>query len=183
MQCCTHRVRRAPPILGGEVPGLVPKSVFVFQEQLSQPATRTRIMTTFTTRPVSLRPSGVARSPLFPIGLALRLLEVELVFVLLEKPGFRRLGIMRTMAGERGVDGGLCVPRCYQPPAQFPSFETVAEPVLPYGGVVGWSGARIRRRQLLQMQQHRSSSTKQRFVGFLWPNSDPAPHSRQNRGR
>jgi hypothetical protein len=140
MQCSTHRVRRASPILGGEVPGLVLKSVPVFQEQLSRPATRTRRMTTFTTRPVSLRPSGVATSPLVPIGLALRLLEVELVFALLEKPGFRRLGIMRTMAGERGVDGGLCVPRCYQLPAQFPSFESVAVPGCP---MAGWWDGRV----------------------------------------
>jgi hypothetical protein len=57
-------------------------------------------MTTLTVRPVSLRPSGLAESPLFRMGLALRLLVVELVLVLLEKPDFRRLGMMRTMASE-----------------------------------------------------------------------------------
>lgn len=54
---------------------------------------------------MSLRPSGLAVSPLLRIGLVLRLLGAELVVELLEKPDLRRLGMMRTMAGagRRGV--------------------------------------------------------------------------------
>lgn len=84
-------------------------------------------MTTFRTRPVSLRPSGPAASPFVPIGLVLRLLEVELVVGLLEKPGFRRLGMMRTMAsaGSTRVYAIPVLPPSLQP-GQFPSFESVA---------------------------------------------------------
>ena len=57
----------------------------------------TRRMTTLSTRPVSLRPSGLAESPLLLIGLAVRLCVVELAIEVLEKLGFRILGIMRTM--------------------------------------------------------------------------------------
>lgn len=67
---------------------------------MEQAGFRTRRMTTLRARPLSLRPSGLAESPLLRMGLVLRLLVVELVLELLEKPDFRRLGMMRTMAGE-----------------------------------------------------------------------------------
>jgi hypothetical protein len=41
----------------------------------------------------------------------LRLLEEELVFAVLAKLGFRRLGMMRTMAGGAGSKGGFMRPR------------------------------------------------------------------------
>lgn len=44
----------------------------------------TLMTTTPSTRPVSLRPSGLAESPLLLIGLAFRLFGDELVFELLE---------------------------------------------------------------------------------------------------
>jgi len=52
--------------------------------EASKATGRTRRMTTFRTKPVSLRPSGLAESPLLRIGLVLRLLVVELVVELLE---------------------------------------------------------------------------------------------------
>jgi hypothetical protein len=66
-------------------------------------------MTALTTKVLS---RGLVGSPLDRIGLALRLLVVELVLEALEKLGFRRLGMMRTMAGGRGVDGGRVI-MCY----------------------------------------------------------------------
>lgn len=65
----------------------------------------TRRMTTLSARPLSLRPSGLAESPLLLMGLAFRLWAVELAAELLEMPVLSRLGMMRTMAkeGNRGA--------------------------------------------------------------------------------
>ncbi len=102
-------------------------------------------MTTFTNRLLSLRPSGLAGSPLARIGLALRLLVVELVLEVLEKPDFRRLGMMRTMVGGAGSTGGRFI-MCYQLPSRFPSFSTSG------GGGVGRPADHIR------CSQHRSTA-------------------------
>jgi hypothetical protein len=64
----------------------------------------TRRMTTWRASPVSRRPSGLEESPLFRIGLALRLFVMELA-VELAIPDFRRVGRMRTM-----VDGWWSLP-------------------------------------------------------------------------
>lgn len=56
------------------------------------------------------------------IGLALRLLVVELVLEVLEKLDFRRLGMMRTMAGGAGSTGDRRFIMCYRLPSRFPSF-------------------------------------------------------------
>lgn len=98
---------------------------------------RTRIITTLRTRPVSLRPSGLTTSPLVPIGLVLRLLAVELavgVLLLLEKLGFRRLGMMRTMAGKgvRAARGqGSFLNNCDQSLERESGFGCGAVAVLP----------------------------------------------------
>jgi hypothetical protein len=49
-------------------------------------------ITVLSIKPVSLRPSGLAESPLFLIGLALRLFVAELVFK--RDDDFRRCGMM-----------------------------------------------------------------------------------------
>ena len=153
MWCCTHRIGRASPILGGEVPGLCKSKgqcLCLQRHRAKQRANsmqqhRTRRMTTFTNRLLSLRPSGLAGSPLAGIGLALRLLVVELVLEVLEKPDFRRLGMMRTMAGGAGSTGGRFI-MCYQLPSRFPSFSTKG------GGGVGRPADHIR------CLQHRSTA-------------------------
>lgn len=52
-------------------------------------------------KPVSLRPSGLAESPLFLIGLALRLFVAEPVFK--RDDDFRRCGMMLTIFNTRGI--------------------------------------------------------------------------------
>ena len=47
---------------------------------------------------MSLRPSGLAESPLFRIGLLLRLLEAELAADWLDE-GLSRLGMIETISG------------------------------------------------------------------------------------
>lgn len=60
------------------------------------------MMTTFRTRLVSLRPSGLAESPLLRIGLVLRLLAAELAAELLVD-AFSRFGMIRTMLKDGGT--------------------------------------------------------------------------------
>lgn len=57
----------------------------------------TCMILTSRTRPVSLRPSGLAESPLLRIGLVLLLVAKELL------DDLRRFGMMRTMAAGRGT--------------------------------------------------------------------------------
>lgn len=57
----------------------------------------TCMILTSRTKPVSLRPSGLAESPLLRIGLVLLLVAKELL------DDLRRFGIMRTMAAGRGT--------------------------------------------------------------------------------
>ncbi len=65
------------------------------------------MMTVLKVRPFSLRPSGLAESPLFRMGLALRLLVAEPDVLLLDD-GLSRVGIIRTMLTPRsGRQAGL----------------------------------------------------------------------------
>ena len=81
MHCRTHRVRRASPVLCGEIPGLdnrtttppPPASVRNASRTAQQEGGRTRKISTFRTSPLSLRPSGLVKSPLLRMGLVLRL--------------------------------------------------------------------------------------------------------------
>lgn len=57
-------------------------------------------MTTFNTNPVALRPSGLAESPLFLIGLTLRLFVVDGLFE--RVADFNRCGMMRTIFRKGG---------------------------------------------------------------------------------
>ena len=54
---------------------------------------------------MSRRPSGLAESPLFRMGLTLRLWEVEPA--MLERLGFNRLGMMRTILDRRAKGRGV----------------------------------------------------------------------------
>lgn len=128
---------------------------------------------------MSLRPSGLAESPLYRIGLALRLLAVELVDELLEKPDLRRLGMMRTMAGsvmERKFDGDFYLPLCGC--NRLPGFEfAVAVSAGRSGtripcsksrvGSVGVAAAAISSGYVTaELQQ--GSSSPQRFAPAIW---------------
>jgi hypothetical protein len=113
----------------------------------------------------------------------LRLLERELVFWVLAKPGFRRLGMMRTMAGGAGSRTVYASTGAPSVRLGVPGFESVAERWR--GGTMGCShppcSSCVADAAAARALGHRSSSERQQR--FAADHSDPSPRNRQIRVR
>jgi hypothetical protein len=122
----------------------------------------------------------------------LRLLEVELVVGLLEKPGFSRLGMMRTMAGAGSTAGYYGIP--VRPACSSFQVSRLVAVQVP-GGLLGMAGSRLACRAFAfggvlwvcspgaapPAAPQLAASGQQRFASNR--RSNPSPHNRQNRRR
>ena len=113
------------------------------------------------TRPVSLRPSGLAESPLLRIGLALLLVAAKELL-----DDLRRFGMMRTMTAGRGPSG---VGRLGTYGAIYGDIGSrVAVPSeVGCDAVTGWTGCR-RELSISQARQDKAIGNERRGPIILW---------------